>query len=90
VVINDAIVQYWLLIPQGQAPKQVLVAFSDIRCAGESASLRVVYPVIQRAGEEECIPDGGSQIVSMAQAVAVDLGISWPPDTCIFLQSANG
>ena len=48
------------------------------------------HPVVNGAAEEECILDDGSQIVSMSQAVAERLGVSWDPDTCIFMQSANG
>jgi hypothetical protein len=90
VVVNAAIVQYWLSIPAGEEPKQVFVNLTDIGRAGDSASLRVVYPLINGVGEDESILDGGSQIVSMAQEVAVRLGIGWDPDSCIYMQSANG
>lgn len=90
VIVNDAIVQYWLSIPAGEQPKQVFVSMTDIQRAGDSAALRVVYPLIQGSGEVESILDGGSQIVSMAQATAVELGIGWDPDTFIYMQSANG
>ncbi|KAF7364551.1 Integrase catalytic domain-containing protein [Mycena venus] len=72
VIVNDAVIQYWLSVPEGEEPKQVFVSMAD------------------GTGEQEAILDGGSQIVSMAQAVAVELGIGWDPDTCIFMQSANG
>ncbi len=90
VIVNDAIVQYWLSVPPGEHPKQVFVSMTDVQRAGDSAALRVVYPLIQGSGEVESILDGGSQIVSMAQATAIELGIGWDPDTFIYMQSANG
>ena len=37
----------------------------------------------------ESLLDGGSQIVSMSQAVAVKLEVPWDPDTTVQMQSAN-
>jgi hypothetical protein len=56
----------------------------------DSASLRVVYPLIQGNAQAESILDGGSQIVSMSLATAIELGLIWDPDINIFMQSANG
>jgi hypothetical protein len=55
VVVKDAIVQYWLFIPAGEVPKQVFVNLTDIGRAGDSASLRIVYPSINSVGEGESI-----------------------------------
>jgi hypothetical protein len=38
----------------------------------------------------EAILDAGSQIVSMSQEMALQLGIEWNPDVRIRMQSANG
>ena len=38
----------------------------------------------------ESIYDSGSQIVSTSRKVAEELGLSWDPEVCIFMQSANG
>jgi hypothetical protein len=46
--------------------------------------------LINGVAEEESIYDCGSQIVSMAQAVAEQLGLVWDPDVNIYMQSANG
>lgn len=90
VIVEDAAVQYWQSVPAGQTPMSVFIAYADVQRAGESASLKCVHPLINGTGEEESILDDGSQIVSMSQAVAEGLGVSWDPDTCIYMQSANG
>jgi hypothetical protein len=59
------------------------------RQATDSAPLRVVYPLINGTGQVESIIDGGSQIVSMALAIAEYLGLTWDPDINIYMQSAN-
>ena len=38
----------------------------------------------------ECNYDSGSQIVSTSRKVAEELGLSWDPEVCIYMQSANG
>jgi predicted aspartyl protease len=40
--------------------------------------------------EVEYVLDTGSQIVSMAQALAERMGVAWDPDVRIYIQSANG
>ncbi len=82
IVCMDIVLQYYATVPTGQAPKQIYAAL-------ESVSLRAVFPLI--AGKEaiECVLDTGSQIVSMALAVAERLGLSWDPDVQIYMQSAN-
>jgi hypothetical protein len=57
--------------------------------ARESTSLRTVYPVINGVDSEGCMLVGGSQIVSMAQGITLELGISWDPNIQIHMQSAN-
>jgi hypothetical protein len=89
VVVDNAIVQYWLSILAGEAPKQVFINLTDIGRAGDSPSLRVIYPLINNVSEDESILDGGSQIVSMVQEFAVRLGIGWDPDSCIYMQNTN-
>lgn len=46
-------------------------------------------PISNRTKTEESATEGGSQIVSMAETVAKDLGIAWDPDIKIHMQSAN-
>ena len=40
--------------------------------------------------QEEALLDSGSQIVSMSKEAAVSLKMSWNPDICINMQSAQG
>jgi hypothetical protein len=82
VIIGDPVVQYLSALQPGEKPKKVLVA-------SESQGLRAVYPLINNVGEVESLLDGGSQIVSMAKDVAVNLEISWDPDITVYMQSAN-
>ena len=82
LVIGDPIVQYLSTLGPGEKPKRVVVA-------SESHGLRAVYPLINGVGEVESLLDGGSQIVSMAKDVAIDLEISWDPDITVHMQSAN-
>lgn len=91
IVISDPVVQYLASLPDGVAPRQIFVAYADIqRVVGpDSEHLRVVYPLVHGVGELEGIVDGGSQIVSMAQATAMEMGIGWDPDINIYMQSAN-
>jgi hypothetical protein len=91
LVVGDPVLQYLNCLLAGVAPKQVFVAFADTqRVAEESIDLCVAFPLIHGVGEQESIYDSGSQIVSMVQAVAVEMGIGWDPDVFIYMQSANG
>jgi Aspartyl protease len=82
LVVSDPVLQYLEAIPPGGTAKPVYVA-------QESQSLRTIHAVVNGSSEEECILDGGSQIVSMSKAVAVRLGLPWDPEICIHMQSAN-
>lgn len=67
----------------GAVPKEVYVA-------RDTYALRSVYPQINGLGPEESILDSGSQIVSMSEATAVGMGLTWNPNITINMQSANG
>lgn len=82
LIIDDPVVQYLASLKPGEEPKQIYVA-------KESQSLRSVYPLVNGMNVEESVTDGGSQIVSMAEKVAKELGIAWDPDIKIHMQSAN-
>lgn len=82
VIMDDVVLQYLAEVTDPQALKLVV--------ANDSESLKVVRPMINSAGHEECVLDWGSQIVSMAQATAESLMISWDPSVCIYMQSAGG
>src|ERR1700742_1955367 len=82
IVISDPVVQFLEALPEGQ-PQPIIIAAKD------SQALRAVWPVINNVTNEECLLDGGSQIVSMARDAAERLGLHWDPDICIHMQSAN-
>ena len=82
IIVNDPVVQYLSTMSPGEKPKSIVVA-------RESQGLRAVYPLINSVGEVESLLDGGSQIVSMAKDIAVDLKIPWDPDITVQMQSAN-
>lgn len=83
IICQDPVVQYYDGLAPGEDPKPVVIA------ARESQSLRTIYPLINGEGQEECVLDGGSQIVSMAKDVAEELGVPWDPDIKVHMQSAN-
>lgn len=82
LIMDDPVLQYLASLAPGEDPKQIYVA-------KDSQSLRSVYPYINGMKTEESVTDGGSQIVSMAETVAKNLGIAWDPDIKIHMQSAN-
>ena len=51
--------------------------------------LRAIYTRINGVGQEECLMDGGSSIVSMSKQVAVQLGLVWDPGIRIDMESAS-
>jgi hypothetical protein len=52
--------------------------------------LRAIYCFINGIGQEECLLDAGSMIVSMSKQVAVQLGLVWDPTISITMESASG
>lgn len=54
-----------------------------------SEPLRAIYTTINQVGQEECLLDNGSMIVSMAKEVAVQLGLTWDPPIQINMESAS-
>lgn len=83
LIVDDPVLQYLDSLPQGSEPKQIVVA-------KDSQSLRSVFPFINGTKSEESVTDGGSQIISMAETTAKELGVMWDPDIRIHMQSANG
>ena len=51
--------------------------------------LRSIYCFINDIGQEECLLDAGSMIVSMHKTVAVQLGLVWDPTISITMESAS-
>lgn len=82
-IIQDPVEQYLNNLPEGEEPKQILVA-------RESQSLRTLYPIVNGSAKCETIMDSGSQLVSMKEETAIKLGVCWSPDIKVNMQSANG
>jgi hypothetical protein len=80
-IADDPILQY-LHEHKDVDPEQLLVA-------SESAALRSVYMTINRLGQEECLIDNGSMIVSMSKEGAVQLGLTWDPTIRVNMESAS-
>lgn len=83
IVATDVVLTYYNSLGKTEQPKQIYGSW-------ESASLRVLYPVVGGGRRVECVLDTGSQIISMAQKVAEGMGLGWDPDIRIVMQSANG
>ena len=62
---------------------------SDLIVGNASEPLRAIYTTINQVGQEECLLDNGSMIVSMAKEVAVQLGLTWDPSIQINMESAS-
>ncbi|KAJ7610992.1 hypothetical protein FB45DRAFT_1037878 [Roridomyces roridus] len=90
LVACDPVLEYLSTLKPGERAKQIFATMVDPAVALDSAALRVVYPLIKGVGQAESILDNGSQIVSMAMATAIELGVEWNPDINIMMQSANG
>jgi len=84
IVVTDPIVQYLdsLVDSDGHIDINLI--------AKEALPIRAVYPMINKIDHEESLLDGGSEICSMAKAIAISLGIAWQPDITINMQSAQG
>ena len=61
----------------------------DLVVAETSEPLRAIYMTINRIGQEECLYDPGSMIVSMGRETAVQLGLTWDPSLRINMESAS-
>ena len=81
LVANDPVLQY-LLENRDAEPRQMVAAKS-------SEPLRAVFMRINGVGQEECLLDNGSMIVSMAKETAVGLGLTWDPGVRINMESAS-
>jgi len=62
---------------------------SELVVASASEPLRAIYANINRIGQEECLLDGGSMIVSMSKEAAIQLGLVWDPTIKINMESAS-
>lgn len=81
MVAYDPVIQYLL--------ENKEVEPSDLVVAKRSEPLRAIYATVNRVGQEECLLDDGSMIVSMAREAAVQLGLNWDPSIRINMESAS-
>ena len=81
IVAYDPVVQF-LLESKDAEPEDLIVA-------KRTEALRAIYMNVNRVGQEECLLDDGSQIVSMAKDAAVQLGLNWDPSIRINMESAS-
>lgn len=81
IIAADPVMQY-LLENKDAEPRDLVVA-------RRSEPLRAIYTTINRVGQEECLLDDGSMIVSMAKVAAVQLGLTWDPGLRMNMESAS-
>jgi hypothetical protein len=81
LVASDPVLQY-ILENQDAEPRKLIVA-------RPSESLRAIFITINGVGQEECLLDDGSMIVSMSKVVATELGLTWDPEVRINMESAS-
>ena len=60
-----------------------------LMAANISEPLRAIYSMINNVGQEECLLDAGSMIVSVAKEAAIQLGLTWDPSIRINMESAS-
>jgi hypothetical protein len=80
-VADDPVLQY-LTEHKDAKPEDLIVA-------SVSEPLRSIYMTINRIGQEECVMDNGSMIVSMARESAINYGLNWDPALSISMESAS-
>ena len=81
IVADDPVIQF-LLDNKDAEPGDLIVAKA-------SEPLRAIYMTINQFGQEECLLDEGSMIVSMGKDVAVQLGLNWDPSVRVNMESAS-
>lgn len=81
LVAGDPVLQY-LLENEDAEPRKLIVA-------RPSEPLRAIFVNINGVGQEECLLDEGSMIISMSKGVATELGLTWDPEIRINMESAS-
>lgn len=81
LVADDPVLQYLKEIDGADLDKLLVAKISE--------PLRCIYSVVNHTGQEECLLDSGSQIVSMGKEVATTLGLTWDPNIRINMESAS-
>ena len=81
IVGGDPVLQYMSLDAKADLTRLTVGKMTE--------PLRAIYVLINGVGQEECLLDGGSMIVSMSKKVAVQLGLGWDPAIRIDMESAS-
>jgi len=81
VVAGDPVLQF--------AQLHEISSLGTLKVGKMTEPLRSIYTRINGLGQEECLLDGGSMIVSMSKKVAVQLGLVWDPTIRIDMESAS-
>lgn len=81
LVADDPVLQYLREIEGADLDKLLVAKISE--------PLRCIYAIVNHTGQEECLLDSGSQIVSMGKEVATTLGLTWDPNIRINMESAS-
>ena len=81
LVANDPILQY--------LAEHKDVRSEDLVVAVASEPLKTIYMNINKLGQEACLLDNGSMIVSMSKESAVQFGLTWDPSLRINMESAS-
>jgi hypothetical protein len=81
LVADDPVLQYLREIDGAYLDKLLVAKISK--------PLRCIYSVVNHTGQEECLLDSGSQIVSIGKEVVTTLGLTWDPNIRINMESAS-
>lgn len=81
IVASDPVVQF-LSENKDAKPDSLIVGKA-------SEALRAIYATVNCVGQEECLLDDGSMIVSMRRDVATELGLNWDPSIQFNMESAS-
>lgn len=81
--MSDPVLQYLDSLSAEERDLRIIVA-------AESQPLRVLLATVNGLGVVDCLLDQGSQIVSMSEQIAHELGLGYNPNIRVKMQSANG
>src|SRR5215469_3155526 len=83
ITIDDPYEKYLNGLSPGEVPETLIVS-------SESSFIRSILVKLNKEKDVEAIVDSGSQIISMSEGLAHELGISYDPSVILQMQSANG
>jgi hypothetical protein len=81
LVADDPVLQYLRDVKDADLDELIVARTSE--------PLRCIYATVNHVGQEECLLDNGSQIVSIRKDAAIELGLTWDPNIRINMESAS-